>query len=330
MFVREPSLLHLTASPDDVLTLLTSLNKPMVALEDQPMDEGEATIWSVRRESDMVSTYIHLSLTGKKIAVFYRYEVDPYPDDLRGMVEGEALGFAESMGFIMDNTHYAELDAEERKQHIERGPFEHAGIEDAGGPPVRGGTEAVAREGGADAAGRGEQETFAVPGGAVARELPSDQEVDGAMRALAGAVPLEGGAEEGIDDELERAVEEFISGDAAGRAAGSADVPGTEPLTGPREAAPPATRGKAPFQGELSRFRRRKAGGDIYEIRGRKAGAGRPGGAAEAAAPGGTSAPIEPVQAPALVPADALSPGAAAGDPETRARRARARFLASF
>lgn len=123
MFVREPALDQFAASPEDVLRLLTSLNNPMVALEDHPTDEAEATIYTIRRESDMASTYVYLCLHDSGAGFVYRFEADPYPEELREVVESEALGFTESLGFIMDDTHFSDLEANERKEFLARPPF---------------------------------------------------------------------------------------------------------------------------------------------------------------------------------------------------------------
>jgi hypothetical protein len=123
MFEREASLTELAASADDILKLLMSLNSPAVALEGHRTDEADSMICTVQRESGMVSTYVYLCLRGSGEGVFYRYEVDPYPEDLREEVETQALSFAESLGFIMDDTHFHDLGADDRKELLERCPF---------------------------------------------------------------------------------------------------------------------------------------------------------------------------------------------------------------
>jgi hypothetical protein len=105
MFVRQPALASCLIRGH--FLLLISLNRPMVALEDYATDEADATICTVRRESDMVSTVVHLLLQQGRTALFYTFESDPYPEDLRGPVEEEAIDFVESLGFIMDDTRFA-------------------------------------------------------------------------------------------------------------------------------------------------------------------------------------------------------------------------------
>ena len=295
MFVHEPSLTHLTSSPDDILLLQVSLNRPMVALEDHPTDEGEATICSVRRESDMVSTYVYLCLRGNAMGVFYHYEADPYPEDLRDMVEGEALSFTESLGFIMDNTHFTDLGAGERKQYLEKGAFQPGSSclegmdEEAPAPaPAEVDDASVSDDDIADAV-RALIEDEPAATTRSAPELPADADLE----------------DEGDDADFERAVQEFIGKDEP---AGDDSAPTS----------------RAP----LSRFKRKTSDAGIYEIRGMASGPE----AEETSTAGGDQ--DEPsgqaagqAAAPPLEKESALTGD---GDPETRSRRARARYLASF
>lgn len=309
MFITEPSLTQLTASPDEVLSLLVSLNRPMVALEDHPTDEGEATICSLRRDSEMVSTYVHLCLYGSATGMFYRYEVDPYPEDLRDMVEGEALSFAESLGFIMDNTNFSELDDGERKQYLESGPFapgvscsaSRFSSAEAGEAPSILGEQAPAEP--VEAADPAEPLDTEPDSPGIDEEDFNDDDVDDAVRALIGE-PQE-------TPDFDRAVEEFI---------GEEDD----------EEAVAAPAGEGESRAPLSRFQRRPSGADIYAIRGLA-----PEAAPQAEAPDAIAA--QPAGEPDAQAVEELPPpaleapsGAGDGDSEARAKRARARYLASF
>ncbi len=316
MFEREASLTELAASVDDILKLLMSLNSPAVALEGHPTDEADATICTVRQESGMVSTYVYLCLHGSGQGVFYRYEVDPYPEDLRGEVETKALSFAESLGFIMDDTHFHDLGADDRKDLLERCPFSGlAGEAFRGDAP---GLGTVAREASLEAsmARPGEEATGEAPVdlGAVGEEAlgepPTEQEafeqeVAAAVEEVTDLSSATGAAEvrepadpesAAEDPDFERAIREFIE-----------DSPQETPAEGGPASAP------------LSRFKLRSSEGDIYAIRGR---------AAEPAAQ--ESAAEAPADEPSPAPADPERKGPEEADPAKQARRAKARYLASF
>jgi hypothetical protein len=295
MFERESSLGELAIASDGVLKLLMSLNSPAVALEDQATDEADAMICTVRRDSDMVSTYVYLCLHGSGEGVFYRYEADPYPEDLRDEVEAQALSFAESLGFIMDDTHFSDLAPDDRKELLERGPFSEAPWEALPEQP----------QSPAQQAAPGGAQDLAEDGEAPADPGPTQDEVAAALRAVTSPVPAAetAGAGEpaapppaGEEPDFERAIREFIE-----------DSQEEPPVETPSEPAP------------LSRFKMRAPESDIYAIRGRAEEADAPEAAARAPAE-------EPVVEPAL-PGPIGPEGA---DPATRARRAKARYLASF
>jgi hypothetical protein len=303
MFLREDALTQLDVSPEQVLLLLISINTPMVALEDRPTEEAEATICTVRRESDMVSSYVHLAFKHSG-GVFYRYESDLYPEDLRGPVESAALSFAESLGFIMDDKKFDELDPDARKILLERAIFTGPRSATPAAPPE---TFAAPEEGGSFLDSMEEDPSLDPLGGI---DLPGGtqgaQEVSGALAAQSAAgarspadaeITLEDEADEEIETDLDRAIEQFMG-----------------PLVAPTAPLPAAPQDRAP----LSRFRKRSAGADIYAIHGLARTASDDDAPRDAAA-----GAAEPTPAPA---ADATP----TEDPEVRARRAKARFLASF
>jgi hypothetical protein len=299
MFLREDALTQLDVSPEQVLLLLISINTPMVALEDRPTEEAESTICTVRRESDMVSTYVHLAFK-RSGGVFYRYESDLYPEDLRGPVESAALSFAESLGFIMDDKKFDELDPDARKTLLERAIFT--------GPRSAAPETTSAAEEGASLLDSMEEDPSLdplggidlpgeTPGAQAASDAPAAESTAGATPPAVAEITLVEEADDDRETDLDRAIEQFMG-----------------PLVAPAAVSPAPTRERPP----LSRFRKRSTGADIYAIHGLARTAPDAGAPRDAAA-----GAAEPTPAPA----DVATP---VEDPEVRARRAKARFLASF
>jgi hypothetical protein len=309
MFVRTATLTQLSVSSEDILHLLTSLNRPMVALEEYPTDEADATICTVRRESDMVSTIVHLLLQQANTGVFFHFESDPYPEDLRGPVEEEALAFVEGLGFIMDDSHYGDLDPDGRKALLERAIFTGA----RGAAPAPAG---VALEVAEDPA------LLYIPPAAEADPAREEAPVPAALEREREIVLLDV-MQDASDDDLDRAVAAFM------------EPPAQVPQASPPEPKPaPAGGGRA--SPSLSRFHRRQGGADIYAIRGlgraaapQAAPAAAPA-QASIAEPGPVSAAAGDVPTPPTAERQPATPEPPAPDPETRRRRARARYLASF
>lgn len=317
MFVRTATLTQLSASPGDILHLLTSLNRPMVALEDYPTDEADATICTVRRESDMVSTIVHLLLQQASTGVFFQFESDPYPEDLRGPVEEEALAFVEGLGFIMDDSHFGDLNQDGRKWLLERAIF--TGTQGAAPAPA-----GEALEVAEDPALQ-----YAPPAPEAAPEADENPSVEPSAfptPAREREIVLLEVMQDASDDDLDRAVAAFM--EPPPTRLPQAPPPGNSP------AAPkPAPGGEQRAAPSLSRFHRRKGSGDIYAIRG--LGAAPAAAAAQAVArtaPVTQAEPAGPVPVPSSAEMQPASPvpNPSTPDPETRRRRARARYLASF
>ena len=313
MFVHQPALESLAVSPGDILLLLISLNRPMVALEDYSTDEADATICTVRRESDMVSTVVHLLLQQGRVALFYRFESDPYPVDLRSPVEEEALDFVESLGFIMDDTRFAAMGPDERKALLERPIF--TGALSTGAPP-----DPVAR-------------AFEVPLDPAFQFEPMTQERLDAIGPVAEAIPpvvverppadpspgeepFQIALPEASLQEMEIVLDEVFQDSGGTRAARRDSSKGVS--------APPAVVAES----GLSRFRRKRASADLVTLQAI--------GAEEKVAQAGevaacTPAPISVSENPSSLESADLRPAEQPpADQDLRRRRARARYLASF
>jgi len=293
MFVRQPAIDSLHVSSGDILLLLISLNRPMVALEDYATDEADATICTLRRESDMVSTVVHLLLQQGRTALFYTFESDPYPEDLRGPVEEEAIDFVESLGFIMDDTRFGGIGPDDQKALLERPIF--TGLLAESPPPGAAGT------------------AFEVPPDPAFQFDPITPErldaIDIAPQAEApapspAADPLHVALPEASLQEMEIVLDEVCQDFRP---------------EGPQEEKPGPV-----AAGSLSRFRRKATQADLYTIHGvgREERVQRPAETMRlAVVPDPDPAPPHPKDPPAED-----SPA----DPDIRRRRARARFLASF
>jgi len=324
MFVRQPARESLAVSSGDILLLLISLNRPMVALEDYATDEADATICTVRRESDMVSTVVHLLLQQGRTALFYTFESDPYPEDLRGPVEEEAVDFVESLGFIMDDTRFADIGPDAQKELLERPIFTGALAES---PPP--GAAEPAFEVPPDPAFQYDpmppESLDALDPGSAAPAEPLAPAPETPRREAPGPPPagdpFQVALPEASLQEMEIVLDEVFQDPRSmeARAQGRHPEPAPLPLVTPSGTSAPEA------GGSLSRFRRRGAAADLYTIHGI-------GGEEQIAEPGAPvrSAPA-PAAAPARVEATPLPPSESPpADPDLRRRRARARFLASF
>jgi hypothetical protein len=116
MFVQNHSLERLDAPPSDIITLLVSTNRPLVALSG-PQQQADAFIVSVNRgKTQPVYLCFHIIKEGQRL--IYTSNTVPTSQSARARLEREALRFAEDMGFMMVRERLDELSADLREDAI--------------------------------------------------------------------------------------------------------------------------------------------------------------------------------------------------------------------
>lgn len=110
MFVPEPRIRFIPAAPEQVVSVIASLNKPHIAVPGKQAQEVAAYVVGVGNSAGTITAFVYLLLTASREPVVYidpeRLKVAPadYPD-----AEAEAVGFVESMGFMLENLNYRAL-----------------------------------------------------------------------------------------------------------------------------------------------------------------------------------------------------------------------------
>jgi len=118
MFHINNSIKVLDPKKRQVYGMITSINQPSVALADAPASPTFGFICSLWSEDQKgIEVFIMLYQPAKDIAVFYTHEDGLISEDDYWHVENEALSFAESMGFMMDNLNFQDL-SEVRQQEV--------------------------------------------------------------------------------------------------------------------------------------------------------------------------------------------------------------------
>jgi hypothetical protein len=116
MFSENRSLKKVDARPSEIITLLVSTNRPMVALSG-PAQQADAFIISVDRgKTQPVYLCFHTMGGGKRL--IYTSDTVPTSESSRVKVEEEALRFAEDMGFMMVRERFDELAPKQRDDAI--------------------------------------------------------------------------------------------------------------------------------------------------------------------------------------------------------------------
>lgn len=120
MFEIRPSLRHVEAGRDQVIALSSSINHPHVAVPGRASQKAEAFVVEIREASDLYMVLISLWLDQDQEQVIY----GAAPVDGEGLedLRQEAAGFCESMGFIMEELPFLQLDPPSQDELLLRLP----------------------------------------------------------------------------------------------------------------------------------------------------------------------------------------------------------------
>jgi hypothetical protein len=105
----------LPAAREQVIVLYQSINSPHLAIPGKPAGPAQAFILGLRGPGGF-AVFIYLYLAeAQDCAVYVPGRRNASPEEFQ-QDESEALGFVESMGFMMDNLNYRGLAAEQQDE----------------------------------------------------------------------------------------------------------------------------------------------------------------------------------------------------------------------
>jgi hypothetical protein len=120
MFEIQPAIRHLSVDRAQVASISNSINHPQVAVPTKPTQKAEAFVVTLREAGDLVVVFICLWLDLNRELVVYG--AAPVPAGEGEELYVEAIAFCESMGFIMEEMHFAQLDAASQEELLVRLP----------------------------------------------------------------------------------------------------------------------------------------------------------------------------------------------------------------
>src|SRR5438067_2773157 len=92
-----------------ISALIQSLNTPLVAAGEHPAESVQSWIISQQDASAAFDVFVFFHLTQSNHGVVYRWDGGAVAAAQLGYVQEEAMGFCESMGFMMDNLNFPTL-----------------------------------------------------------------------------------------------------------------------------------------------------------------------------------------------------------------------------
>jgi len=113
----------IAASKEQIVAIIESINKPMVAAAGKPLESTKAYILGMRQGTGLFSIYVYLHLLQSKECLIYLHEPGEIAMEAYHDTEMEALQFVESMGFMVDNCNFRNLSPELQQELIDQMPM---------------------------------------------------------------------------------------------------------------------------------------------------------------------------------------------------------------
>lgn len=123
MFRPDPSLTHVPASRDQVVSVIESINQPQISIPTKAPQAVQAHLVGLRNPGGSFSIVIGLYLRQSGENVVYTCDRAEFPVGAYREVEAEGLHFLESMGFMLDNANFAKLGPEAQGEALARIPL---------------------------------------------------------------------------------------------------------------------------------------------------------------------------------------------------------------
>lgn len=120
MFEIQPTIRNLSAGPDQVISITNSINHPLVVVPGRASQMAEAYVVALREVGDLVVVFVCLWLDLDRDQVIYASA--PIEEDEVEDVRQEAMAFCESMGFIMEEASFTDLDRLSQEELLARLP----------------------------------------------------------------------------------------------------------------------------------------------------------------------------------------------------------------
>src|SRR3989454_2941718 len=133
MLQEDPKRTHVPAEPQLIVALYVATNQPVVQPVGRTAQAAQGAVVAVREGAVFhVMVALTLAESGENVI----YSAPPVEQREGQQALEEALNFAESMGFILDGTGWANLDDAHRAELLERTPafWPPAHVEEAAGP----------------------------------------------------------------------------------------------------------------------------------------------------------------------------------------------------
>jgi hypothetical protein len=122
MFTIDANITDLKAKERNLIRVLFSMNIHQVANPEMSPEEARSYVFFFR-EGGKVQAYVGLYFINTDRRMYYTHSDNPFPEEAMADVEGEARGFAEDLGAMLDEIDFAKLSSAEKNRWIDDQEF---------------------------------------------------------------------------------------------------------------------------------------------------------------------------------------------------------------
>lgn len=106
MFTHLPGRLSLGVGPESVVAVIESINTPNISIPELGTEPTKAYLVGVATPAGGFAIFCYLLMLDSNVPIIYISNPPEVPFEQYGMLEGDAIQFAESMGFMLDNLNF--------------------------------------------------------------------------------------------------------------------------------------------------------------------------------------------------------------------------------
>ena len=129
MFSPDPAITFIPPVPARIVSIIESINHPRVVVPGHPPQDAQIFIVGVRNNNGSFSIYIYLYLIEESAQVVYSNSVRELDVRTFPAIEQEALDFAETMGFMVDNLNFRNLNETRQLELLDDLPCFHKDLQ---------------------------------------------------------------------------------------------------------------------------------------------------------------------------------------------------------
>jgi len=123
VFDIHPEIKSIQVGREQIVTIIESINSPMVAAANKPLEPAKSFILGVRNPSGLFSIYVYLHLLQSKECQIFLHDPPEIPMESYHDTELEALQFVESMGFMVDNVNFRNMAPDQQSKLMDELPM---------------------------------------------------------------------------------------------------------------------------------------------------------------------------------------------------------------